>query len=594
MPDLKSIYESDDDVRDLIDLALKLEDLIRNAGKHAGGVVIAPSALTDFAPLYSEGGGDGVVTQFDKDDVESVGLVKFDFLGLRTLTIIDWTVKAINARLAKQNKTPLDITQLPLDDASVYTLFKRAQTVAVFQFESRGMQAMLKDAKPDRFEDIIALGALFRPGPMDLIPSYCKRKHGQEPIDYPDPRVESVLAETYGIMVYQEQVMQMAQIVGGYSLGGADLLRRAMGKKNPAEMAKQRVVFREGAAINGVEQRKADAVFDTMEKFAGYGFNKSHAAAYALVSYQTAWLKTHYPAEFMAAVLSSDMDNTDKVVNFLAEARAIGLTVLPPDVNSSCYMFAALDAPDDKSQSKTVRYGLGAVKGVGQGAVENIVEARERNGTFKDLADFCTRIDMQKINKRALEALILCGAMDALAKNRASLMTQLPECTRAAEQHARNSLAGQHDMFGASSSAPAPQREWPTVDEWPTERKLAGERETLGYYLSGHPTDAWRPVLSQLATCSIGDIGQKFQPPKPRKTNDDDPSNRFRRPPETPWIVAGQLIDVRKRGDSMAFAQLEDGTGRIEISFFRDTFMEYGPLLTRDAILIAEGRTRLR
>jgi DNA polymerase-3 subunit alpha len=589
VPDLKSMYESDDDVRDLIDLALKLEDLIRNAGKHAGGVVIAPSALTDFAPLYSEGGGDGVVTQFDKDDVESVGLVKFDFLGLRTLTIIDWAVKAINARRAKHGEAPLDITQLPLDDASVYTLFKRAQTVAVFQFESRGMQSMLKEAKPDRFEDIIALGALFRPGPMDLIPSYCKRKHGQEPIDYPDPRVESVLSETYGIMVYQEQVMQMAQIVGGYSLGGADLLRRAMGKKNPAEMAKQRVVFRDGAAKNGVEQRKADAVFDTMEKFAGYGFNKSHAAAYALVSYQTAWLKTHYPAEFMAAVLSSDMDNTDKVVNFLGESRAIGLTVLPPDVNSSCYMFAALDAADEKSQSKTVRYGLGAVKGVGQGAVENIVESRERDGTFKDLADFCSRVDMQKVNKRALEALILSGAMDALAKNRASLMAQLPECTRAAEQRARDSLAGQHDMFGASSSAPAPVREWPTVDEWPAERKLAGERETLGYYLSGHPTDAWRPILSQLATCPIGEIAQKFQPPKPRKSNDDDASNRFRRPQETPWIVAGQLIDVRKRGDSMAFAQLEDGSGRIEISFFRDTFMEYGPLLTRDAILVAEG-----
>ena len=283
------------------------------------------------------------------------------------------------------------------------------------------------------------------------------------------------------------------------------------------------------------------------------------------------------------------MDNTDKVVNFLAESRALGLTVLPPDVNSSCYMFAALDAKDEKSQSKTIRYGLGAVKGVGQGAVENIIEARERGGAFVDLADFCSRIDMQKVNKRALEALILCGAMDALAKNRASLTAQLPECTRAAEQHARDSLAGQHDMFGASSSAPAPAREWPTVEEWPAERKLAGERETLGYYLSGHPTDAWRPILAQLATCPIGEIGQRFQPPKPRKNNDDDASNRFRRAAETPWIVAGQLVDVRKRGDSMAFAQLEDGTGRIEISFFRDTFMEFGPLLTRDAILIAEG-----
>jgi DNA polymerase-3 subunit alpha len=283
------------------------------------------------------------------------------------------------------------------------------------------------------------------------------------------------------------------------------------------------------------------------------------------------------------------MDNTEKVVNFLAEAKAIGLTVLPPDVNSSCYLFAALDAPDSKTPSKTVRYGLGAVKGVGQGAVENIVEARERGGAFIDLSDFCRRVDMQKVNKRALEALILCGAMDALAKNRASVMAQLPECMRAAEQHARDSLAGQHDMFGASSSAPAPLRAWPSVDDWPVERKLTGERETLGYYLSGHPTDRWRPILAQLATCPIGEIAQRFQPPKPRKNHDDDASSRFRRPAETPWIVAGQLLDVRKRGDSMAFAQLEDGSGRIEISFFRDTFMEFGPLLTRDAMLVAEG-----
>ena len=585
--DFKAMYESDDDVRDLVDLALKLEDLIRNAGKHAGGVVIAPSALTDFAPLYSEGGSDGVVTQFDKDDVESVGLVKFDFLGLRTLTIIDWTVKAINARRAKSGEAPLDIAQLALDDEGVYKLFKRAQTVAVFQFESRGMQAMLKDAKPDRFEDLIALGALFRPGPMDLIPSYCKRKHGEERIDYPDPRVESVLAETYGIMVYQEQVMQMAQIVGGYSLGGADLLRRAMGKKNPAEMSKQRVVFREGAAKNGVEERKADAVFDTMEKFAGYGFNKSHAAAYALVSYQTAWLKTHYPAEFMASVLSSDMDNTDKVVNFLGEAKTCGVTVLPPDVNASRYMFEALDPAEGNQQSMTIRYGLGAVKGVGQGAVENIVDARRQGGAFKNLADFCHRIDMQKINKRVFEALILSGAMDALAKNRASLMVQLPECIRAAEQNARNSMAGQHDMFGASSSAPAPMMNLPTVEDWSPEQKLAGERETLGHYLSGHPTDTYVKLLLQLATCPIGEIAQKFQPPKPRKS--DDGENRFRRPMETPWIAAGQLVDLRKRGDTMAFAQLEDWSGRIELSFFRDTFLEFGAMLTRDAFLVAEG-----
>ena len=552
-------------------------------------MVIAPTPLTDFAPLYSEGGEEGVVTQFDKDDVEAVGLVKFDFLGLRTLTIIDWAVKAINARSAKANEPPLDIAALPLDDAAVYTLLKNAQTVAVFQLESSGMQRMLKDAKPDCFEDIIALVSLFRPGPMELIPSYCARKHGRERIDYPDPRVEPVLRETYGIMVYQEQVMQMAQIIGGYTLGGADLLRRAMGKKNAAEMAKHREVFSEGAAANGLSAARADAIFDLMEKFAGYGFNKSHAAAYALVSYQTAWLKTHYPAEFMAAVLSSDMDNTDKVVNFLGEARALGLAVLPPDVNSSRYMFDALDPAPSLARSNTIRYGLGAVKGVGQGAVENLVEARARGGPFRDLADFCHRVDAQKINKRVLEALILCGAMDALANSRASAMAQLPEAVRAAEQQARNTQAGQNDMFGASSPAAAPTLPRVEIPEWPIERRLAGERDTLGHYLSGHPTDAWRGVLAQLATCPIGEIGQRFQPPKPRTSGDGDSANRFRRPPETAWIVAGQMIDLRKRGDSMAIVQIEDWSGRIEITFYREMFVEFAPLLTRDALLIVEG-----
>jgi len=585
VPELRALYDSDEDVRELIDLALKLEDLIRNAGKHAGGVVIAPSALTDFAPLYSEGGGEGVVTQFDKDDVESVGLVKFDFLGLRTLTIIDWAVKAINARRARKGEAPLEIAQLPLDDAAVYALLKKAQTVAVFQLEGRGMQGMLKDAKPDCFEDIIALVSLYRPGPMELIPSFCARKQGREPIEYPDARVEPVLRETYGIMVYQEQVMQMAQVLGGYTLGAADLLRRAMGKKNVAEMAKQRAVFRDGAANNGLSAARADAIFDLMEKFAGYGFNKSHAAAYALVSYQTAWLKTHYPAEFMAAVLSSDMDNTDKIVVFLNEARALGLQMLHPDVNASGYLFEALDAAAGGA-SNTIRYGLGAIKGVGRGAVENIVAARAHAGTFRDLADFCRRIDMQKVNKRVLEALILSGAMDALAPNRATLMAQLPECVRAAEQQARDSQAGQHDMFGAASPAPASGPVMTHLPEWPVERRLAGERDTLGHYLSGHPTESWRPLLEQLANCPIGDIGQRFQAPKARKAED---TGRYQRPVETPWVVAGQMIELRKRGDSMAFVQIEDWSGRVEVGFFRETFVEFAPLLTRDAMLVVEG-----
>ena len=571
--DLRTRYVEEEEIKDLLDLALKLEDLTRNAGKHAGGVVIAPTPLTDFAPLYCEAGGGGVVTQFDKDDVEAVGLVKFDFLGLRTLTIIDWAVKAINLRLAKTGQTPLDITQLPLDDPAVFALLKKAQSVAVFQFESRGMQALLKDAKPDRFEDLIALVSLFRPGPMDLIPSFCARKHGREAVTYPDARVEPILSETYGIMVYQEQVMQMAQIVGGYTLGGADLLRRAMGKKNVQEMANHRAIFAEGAAKNGLSNKQADAIFDLMEKFAGYGFNKSHAAAYALIAYQTAWLKAHYPAEFMAAVLSADMDNTDKVVTFLDEARALGLRVAPPDVNTSGYMFEALS-------DGSVCYGLGAIKGVGHGVCDAIVHAR-RTGSYLSITDFCQRMDLHKLNKRVLEALVLSGSMDGLARNRATLMAQLPEAIKTAEQAARNTAAGQNDMFGSSSAVAAPQIDLPTVEEWPIEQKLIGERETLGHYLSGHPTDAWRDALVQLSTCPLGEIAQHYKPVQP--------SERRGRFSDQPFIVAGQVIAVRKRGDAMGFVQLEDWSGRIEVSFYREAFVEFGPLLTRDTILVIEG-----
>lgn len=581
------LYEQDEDeARPLIDLALKLENLTRNAGKHAGGVVIAPTPLTDFAPLYSEPGGGGVVTQYDKDDVEAVGLVKFDFLGLRTLTIIDWAVKAINARRAATNEDPLDISQLPLDDVKSYELLKRAQTVAVFQLESSGMQRMLKDARPDRFEDIIALVALYRPGPMDLIPDFVARKHGRQDVEYPDPRVEPILKETYGIMVYQEQVMQMAQIVGGYTLGGADLLRRAMGKKKVEEMVKHRAIFREGAAKDGLSGEKADSIFDLMEKFAGYGFNKSHAAAYALVSYQTAWLKAHYPAEFMAATISSDMDNTDKAVTFLDESRAIGITVLPPDVNASEFMFVATAA-------KEIRYGLGAIKGVGQGVCEAIVAERAQ-GTYTDLADFCRRVDPTKLNRRVLEALILSGSLDALAPNRASLMLQLPDAIKAAEQHLRDKQSGQNDMFGAAMGAVTPvvHIDLPVAPPWPLERTLQGERDTLGHYLSGHPTDPWMDELAQLSTCPLGEIVDRYQPPKPRK-NDDGEANRFRRGPDTPWTIAGMVTAVRKRGDSDAFVRIEDGTGSIEVSFFGELFQQVAPLLVRDEMLIVEGGLRI-
>ncbi len=576
-------YRDEDDVRDLIDLARQLEDLTRNAGKHAGGVVIAPSQLSDFCPLYAEhdvdGHGKSPVTQFDKDDVEAIGLVKFDFLGLRTLTIIDWAVKAVNARRAQAGQPPIDIATIPMDDASVYRdIFANGNTGSVFQFESSGMRRALKEAKPDRFEDLIALNALYRPGPMDMIPSFVERKHGREEFEYPDTRTQAMLEETYGIMVYQEQVMQMAQIVGGYSLGGADLLRRAMGKKVPAEMAKHREIFREGAAKGGVNERKADEIFDLMEKFAGYGFNKSHAAAYSLVAYQTAWLKKHYPAEFMAATLSSDMDKTDKVVGFLDEARGLGLEVLPPDVNHSDYMFVATD-------SNTVRYGLGAVKGVGQGACEAIVAARrEGGGAFRDLLDFCKRVDSTKLNKRALESLIQAGALDALGCNRASLALQLPEVLKAIDQISRNRNAGIVDMFGSSSGGGDIHVELTDTDEWPLTQKLHGERETLGHYLSGHPMDPYRDDLRGLLGHDLGDLERLWsaQPSGEKKG--------WR--PEVNVVLAGQVTAMRRKGDSQVFVQLEDGQGRLECSAFSDALAEFGHLFTRDRILIVKGGLR--
>ena len=578
--EFKARYEAEEDVRDLLDLALQLEDLTRNAGKHAGGVVIAPTPLSDFCPLFAEHDGHGAgrnpVTQFDKDDVEAVGLVKFDFLGLRTLTIIDWAVKAINVRRAAEGDAPLDITTLPLDDPATYALFASGETVAVFQFESRGMRELLKRAQPDRFDDLIALVSLYRPGPMDLIPDFVERKHGRAEVRFPHALLAPVLAPTYGVIVYQEQVMQTAQILAGYSLGGADLLRRAMGKKDVAKMAEERAKFEAGAQRqHAIPAHVAGPIFDLLEKFAGYGFNKSHAAAYALVAYQTAWLKVHYPAEFMAAVLSSDMDNTDKVVGFLDEARALGLSVLPPDVNSSTYMFEATDP-------RTVRYGLGAVKGVGRGACEAIASARrpgmdarrggqdagsglDSGGAYRDLLDFCRRVDAGGLNKRALEALVLGGAMDALGRNRASLILQLPEALKASEQLTRERAAGQNSLFGgfddASSHAPALQIDLPEVDDWPLAQKLQGERDTLGHYLSGHPMDPHREELQRLVGKDLGQLDAIWG------NRPQEARSGWR--PELAVVLAGQVVSMRKRGDSQAFVHIEDGRGRIECCVLR-------------------------
>ncbi|MCE7033162.1 DNA polymerase III subunit alpha [Lysobacter sp. GX 14042] len=583
-PELISRYHAEEDVRDLIDLARSLEDLTRNAGKHAGGVVIAPTPLSDFCPLFAEDAGDGrgkgPVTQFDKDDVEAVGLVKFDFLGLRTLTIIDWAVKAINKRLqAQPADAALDISKLPLDDAATYELFARGDTVAVFQFESRGMRELLKRAMPDRFEDLIALVSLYRPGPMDLIPDFIERKHGRAEVVYPHPLLEPVLAPTYGVVVYQEQVMQTAQILGGYSLGGADLLRRAMGKKKVEEMARERAKFEAGALeTHGIEPKVSGPIFDLLEKFAGYGFNKSHAAAYALVSYQTAWLKAHYPAEFMAAVLSSDMDNTDKVTMFLDECRVMGLEVRPPDVEASAYMFEAVGPG-------VIQYGLGAVKGVGQGTCEAIVAAR-RAGPFADLLDFCKRVDNSRLNRRTLEQLVMSGALDRLGKNRASLMLQLPEVLRATEQIAREREAGQVSLFGGGDDAAAPAlvMQLRETDEFPLIQLLNGERETLGHYLSGHPFDPYRDELRALVGHDLGDLESIWE------SRPDTGRGGWR--PEVESVIAGQVVGLRKKGESQFFVQLEDGRGRIECAFFSEAAVEYGPLLTRDRILVVQGGLR--
>ncbi len=582
--EFRQAYESEEAVRELVDLARSLEDLTRNAGKHAGGVVIAPSALTDFVPLYCESHGEGVVTQFDKDDVESIGLVKFDFLGLRTLTIIDWAVKAINARHGARGAAPIDIATIAMDDAATFALLKTCRTTAIFQLESRGMKELVRKLKPDTFDDIVALVALFRPGPLQsgMVDDFIARKHGRAEVSYPHPLLEPILKPTHGVIVYQEQVMQIAQVLAGYTLGGADLLRRAMGKKKPEEMAKERVKFETGASERGVDARLASAIFDLMEKFAEYGFNKSHSAAYALVSYQTAWLKAHYPAEFMAAVLSADMDNTDKVVHLLDDARESGLVVRAPDVNASDYPFAATD-------DGQVQYGLGAVKGVGRAAVEAIVAERRRGGAYTDLLDFCQRVDAGKVNKRVLEALILCGSMDALAPNRATLMAQLPEATRAAEQRLRDREAGQVSLFGGFQPAPdagvAARLDLPVVAEWPLMQRLNGERETLGYFLSGHPTDACGDWLAQLATCRIGQVDEVYRPVQ---------GNAYeRRRNEQVVTLAGMVAAQRRRGEQMAFVQLEDAAGRIEVAFFREAFLEYAPLLTRDRMLVVEGALML-
>jgi DNA polymerase-3 subunit alpha len=589
-PEISAIAESEEGVPELLELAGRLEDLTRNVGMHAGGVLIAPGQLTDFCPLYCADSSASVVSQFDKDDVEDIGLVKFDFLGLRTLTILDWAMRHV-ARLSG-GSAPFALETLPLDDSATYELLQNANTTAVFQLESRGMKDMLGRAKPDCFEDIIALVALYRPGPMDLIPDFVRRKHGER-FEYPHPAVEPVLRETYGIMVYQEQVMQMAQIVGGYSLGGADLLRRAMGKKKAEEMAQHRAIFIEGAVRTGTAKELAGNLFDLMEKFAGYGFNKSHAAAYALVAYQTAYLKAHYPAAFMAATLSGDMDNTDKVRIFYVDAlqqsaphkdsgERTRIRVLPPDVNSSAYVFSPVD-------EQTIAYGLGAIKGTGEAAIGNIVKARE-NGPFKDLFDFCRRVDKRIVNRRTVEALIRAGAFDSTNDHRASLMSSVDAALASADQQAR--AANQNSLFGDDESDSVLLEKHADVPRWRMREQLAHEKSSLGFYLGGHPYQEYADELAHFIKVRLSDLTPQFVGQSNGQGSGSGYASRRSVPVVLAGIVAGLRIQQTRRG-RMAIITLDDGSAQVELTVFNEVFEANRPWIREDELLVVRGKAGL-
>ncbi|MBV1911137.1 MAG: DNA polymerase III subunit alpha [Kangiellaceae bacterium] len=572
-PEIRSRYELEDEFQALWDMARKLEGITRNAGKHAGGVVISPGDLTDFSALYCDESGGGLVTQFDKDDVETAGLVKFDFLGLRTLTIIDWAIDTINST-AVSDEEKVDIETIDLADQAVFTQLKAANTTAVFQLESRGMKELIKKLLPSSFEDIIALVALFRPGPLGsgMVDDFINRKHGRQEVAYPHADyqhedLKPILAPTYGIILYQEQVMQIAQVLANFSLGGADLLRRAMGKKKAEVMEEQRLIFMEGAEAREVDGELAGHIFDLMEKFAGYGFNKSHSAAYALVSYQTAWLKTHYPAAFMAAVMSADMDNTEKVVTYVDDVKSIGLSIVPPDVNRGVYKFT-IDGDN------TIIYGIGAIKGVGEAAIQSIVDVRNEDGVFLDLFDFCNRVDLKKANRRTLEALIRAGAMDNIGPNRAVIMASLEKAIKSAEQFKRNSALGQNDLFGTPSEKNAEQNiEYAEVRPWPEGRVLEGEKETLGLYLTGHPIDRYLPEIKKFGSVRLNSL-------QPTRRGDN-------------VMVAGLIINIRvmktKKGLNWAIVTLDDQSGRLDVMIYSDLYEASKDVLRKDEIVVAKG-----
>ncbi|HEA17741.1 MAG TPA: DNA polymerase III subunit alpha [Pseudoalteromonas prydzensis] len=579
-PRLQEAYDGDSEVKDLIDMCRILEGCTRNAGKHAGGVVISPTTITDFAALYCDDEGKFPVTQFDKNDVETAGLVKFDFLGLRTLTILQWAVDMTNERLTREGKEPIDINTIALDDQKSIDLLLRAETTAVFQLESRGMKDLVRRLKPDCFEDMIALVALFRPGPLQsgMVDNFIDRKLGREEISYPDAQyqhesLKPILEPTYGIILYQEQVMQIAQVLAGYTLGGADMLRRAMGKKKPEEMAKQRSTFEDGARNNGIDGELAIKIFDLVEKFAGYGFNKSHSAAYALVSYQTLWMKTHYPAEFMAAVMSADMDNTEKIVTLVDECENMKLTLLPPDVNAGAYKFTV-------NLKGEIVYGIGAIKGVGEAPVDAILEARSAGGPFKDLFDFCARVDLKRINKRVTEKLIYAGALDQLGPEktqpaRATLLASLKDAMRAADQHHKAESLGQTDLFGLLATEPdeveqAFIKATPLTDnQW-----LDGEKETLGLYLTGHPINQYRKELRYYTSGKLVDL---------------QPTNRDVQSTAAGLVIAARVL-VNKKGNRWGLVTLDDKSARIDVRLFPEQFEMYQDMLQINNILVISGQ----
>ncbi len=579
-PLLEEFVRSSEEAEEIMEMAFKLEGLARNVGRHAGGVVIAPTKLTDFSPTYSDETGGGLMTQFDMIDVEQAGLVKFDFLGLRTLTIIDNAVKSINARKASQGEEAIDIDHIDLEEDVIYGDLKQARTTAVFQLESRGMKDLMKKVKPSRFADIVALVALFRPGPMQLADDFINRKHGREEVDYMHPSLEKVLEDTYGVMLYQEQVMQIAQILAGYTLADADLLRRAMGKKKPEEMAKQRAVFLEGAAKNGVDKSQADHIFNFMEMFAGYGFNKPHSVAYALIAYQTAWLKHYYPSDFMAAVLSADMQNTDKVVINIEECREMGLKLQPPDVNRGAFRFIA-DSPD------SIVYGLGAIKGLGEGPIESIVTMREADGPFRDLYDFCERVDGRKVNKRAIEALIGSGAFDQLVEKvpedepdaigyrRALLYANAEEAVGLAEQKARNNDSGLTDLFGTDMMTGNDEsnryNHFDALRCLSFKERLGKEKDSLGLFLTGHLVDEYKEDFKNFCDSRIVDL----------------------RTGQSELTVGGLIFAMRtmksRRGGTNAFLTLDDKSGRLDVGIFGELYDKVRDKLAKDQIVFVRG-----